>query len=565
MEIPKPSYTTFGRITAIAECALGYDNINVVFEFGARYGEDTIEFAKRYPKATIYSFECNENTLVQCKQATSTYSNIVLTPKAISDYDGTITFYPIDKEKTVTTWEDGNQGASSLLKASGKYEVEQYAQKEMQAQCIRLDSFMKEKNISSIDILWMDVQGAELMAFKGLGKRLSDVRVIQCEVEMIEIYNGQPLFHEVKKFLVRHGFRFMGFSSKSKYSGDAIFIHKSCITVDCASLCRWLLVPEISMDNRWGRTKARIRNRGLLYLRKIRHFGSSFKVYKPGFDYGAIVDWQRKVYNPLVGKDVQYRCVVRDKHILDVVIPTTGKDLDVLESCIDSIRKYLKHPIGNVYIVAPKKDAIKCIVNKKRCIFIDETTVLKDISKKDIQYYINGEDRTGWLFQQLLKLSVDTFTKHEYILVMDSDTLLMRPVKYMHKGKIILNTSDEYHETYFKVYKNLMKESPVSAKSFVSHGMLFSKKHLQEMKQFISQRNQTDWTKAILSKVDYSDLSGFSEYETYGNYVLRYHPTEVKLEYWFNHSITRWEEMENLPSYIKTASMHSYNRKDSLD
>ena len=560
MDTAQPSYATLGRISAIAETALGLDHIKNIFEFGARYGEDSIEFAKRYTNAKIYSFECNENTLEQCRQNIGKYHNIILTPKAVSDYDGIITFYPIDKDKTITTWEDGNQGASSLLKASGKYDLEQYAQNETQIQCVRLDSFLKEHNIPSIDILWMDIQGAELMALKGLGRRLSDVHVIQCEVEMIEIYDEQPLFKEIKKYLIRHGFRFMGFSSKSKYSGDAIFIHKDYVSPNCAALCKWLLVPNIPMDSYWGRIRTKITNRILLYLHKMKRFGSTFHVHKPGVDYDAIIEWERTILNPLIGKDVQFRRRVKDSHILDVVIPTTDKDLCLLEHCIDSIIRFLRHPIGNIYVVSPNSDIVRHIASEKKCIFIDETSVIPSLSKEDIHYAVNGKDRSGWLFQQLLKLSVDTFAKNEHVLVMDSDTFLVHPAKYIHNGKTILNTSDEHYETYFKVYRKLMKEDPVSPKSFIAHGMLFSKHYLQEMKQFISQKNQKDWVQAILSHVDYSDLSGFSEYETYGNYLLRHHPTKVKLEYWFNRSVSSFEETNALPRYIKTVSLHSYNR-----
>ena len=564
METPKPSFTTLGRISAIAECALGFNNIKYIFEFGARYGEDTIEFAKRYPNATIYSFECNTNTLAQCKQATSKYSNIVLTPKAVSDYDGTITFYPIDKEKTVTTWEDGNQGASSLLKASGKYELEQYVQQKSQAQCVRLDSFLDEYNIPSIDILWMDVQGAELMALKGLGKRLHDVRVIQCEVEMIEIYNGQPLFHDIKKFLVSHGFCFMGFSSKSEYSGDAIFIHKQKINSDSTALCKWILVPYIPKNGYCGKIEMKITNRYLLFLRRIKRFGKSFPVHKPNLDYNAIIEWERRIRDPLTGKDVQYKCVVKNYNTLDVVIPTTEKDVVILEHCINSVRKNLRHPIGNIYLVAPNDERIKTIAKEKECIFVDESKVI-NITKKDIHYIIDNTDRSGWLLQQLIKLSVDEFTQHKYILVLDSDTILARPIKYLHRGRTILNLSDEHHEPYYTAYRKLMDEEPISPKSFVAHGMLFSKELLQEMKLFISCKNQKNWITAIMDNIDYTDPSGFSEYETYGNYVLRHHPTKVKLEYWFNQSVTHMEEVNNIPCFIKTVSSHSYNREEKYN
>ena len=41
--------------------------------------------------------------------------------KAIYTSEGSIDFYPINTEKTITTHSDGNPGASSLLKANPDY------------------------------------------------------------------------------------------------------------------------------------------------------------------------------------------------------------------------------------------------------------------------------------------------------------------------------------------------------------------------------------------------------------------------------------------------------------
>ena len=53
---------------------------------------------------------------------------ISLVECAVGDRDGNATFHPMDPQRTVTTWADGNPGASSLFVASGKYEVETYVQ-----------------------------------------------------------------------------------------------------------------------------------------------------------------------------------------------------------------------------------------------------------------------------------------------------------------------------------------------------------------------------------------------------------------------------------------------------
>ena len=222
----EPSMQSFEKISNIADILGGVKNI---FEFGSRYGEDTCEFAKKYHDAIIYSFECNPEVLPICRKSIAEFPNIVLTEKAVSDEIGTVTFYSIDKEKTITTWQDGNQGASSLFKASGKYEVEQYVQKEITVKCTTLNAFVTEHKISSIDLLWMDVQGAELKALKGLGEKLNIVKCMNIEVEFMEIYSEQPLFEEIREFLESKFFKFLGFATKSKYSADAIFVNSEVI------------------------------------------------------------------------------------------------------------------------------------------------------------------------------------------------------------------------------------------------------------------------------------------------------------------------------------------------
>jgi FkbM family methyltransferase len=224
----EPSMQCLYKISKIVNILLG-EGMKNIFEFGSRYGEDTCEFAKKYPEAIVYAFECNPEVLPICRKAVSEFSNIVLTERAVSDEIGTVTFYPIDKEKTVTTWADGNQGASSLFKSSGKYKIEQYVQKEITVESTTLNAFVSEYGISSIDLLWMDVQGAELKVLKGLGKKLNIVKVMNIEVEFMEIYKGQPLFDEIRKFLESNAFEFLEFSSKGKYSGDAIFVNSEIL------------------------------------------------------------------------------------------------------------------------------------------------------------------------------------------------------------------------------------------------------------------------------------------------------------------------------------------------
>jgi hypothetical protein len=98
-----------------------------IIEVGARNCSETLAFHECYHDAKIYSFECNPTTLPLCRAAVQGIPQIELIEKAVCLTNDKVTFYPIDKDKTVTTHEDDNPGASSLFKASGKYPHEKYA------------------------------------------------------------------------------------------------------------------------------------------------------------------------------------------------------------------------------------------------------------------------------------------------------------------------------------------------------------------------------------------------------------------------------------------------------
>jgi len=229
MNIATPNFDSITLLSSICK-RFFKKKISVVFEFGARYCEDSLEFSKTFPESIIYSFECNPATLDKCREIVTQNNRIILIESAIGDFNGTTNFYPINKQKTLTTWSDGNQGASSLFKASGNYPIEKYVQDEIQVPIKTAYTFINEMNINQIDILWMDIQGAELIALKGFGDKLKDVKIIHTEVEFFEIYDKQPLFDDINKFLLKNDFLFYGFSYRGEFAADAIFINKKYLS-----------------------------------------------------------------------------------------------------------------------------------------------------------------------------------------------------------------------------------------------------------------------------------------------------------------------------------------------
>jgi FkbM family methyltransferase len=69
-----------------------------------------------------------------------------------------------------------------------------------------IDSWASSADVGAIDAMKVDVQGAELDVLRGAERSLESVRVIETEVEFQELYQGQPLFTDVDRFLRERGF-----------------------------------------------------------------------------------------------------------------------------------------------------------------------------------------------------------------------------------------------------------------------------------------------------------------------------------------------------------------------
>ncbi|MFC2019505.1 FkbM family methyltransferase [Chloroflexota bacterium] len=71
----------------------------------------------------------------------------------------------------------------------------------------RLDSQLKQANISDVDLINADTQGSELFVLQGAsGILTSSVFGVEVEVEFAPLYQEQPLFSDVDSFMRKQGF-----------------------------------------------------------------------------------------------------------------------------------------------------------------------------------------------------------------------------------------------------------------------------------------------------------------------------------------------------------------------
>lgn len=248
---------------------------------------------------------------------------------------------------------------------------------------------------------------------------------------------------------------------------------------------------------------------------------------------------------------------------IDIFIPTIAKDLTVLPFVVEYARKNIKHPISSIYIVAPDEEEIRKVATNLQCVFINEKDVL-GYGKDQTPYSFDGNDASGWLYQQLLKLNCYKVCTEEHILILDSDTLVINPKKFEYKGNYILDFADELHPPYFETYNQLLGLKHRMPVSFVCHHMLFKKSNLQALQKHIETIHSKPWDKAIIEMAEQKRAHYFSEYETYANFVLEKTNDTYIFEYWFNSPLHRVKLSEidfvisSLKDKYKTVSFHSY-------
>jgi hypothetical protein len=240
---------------------------------------------------------------------------------------------------------------------------------------------------------------------------------------------------------------------------------------------------------------------------------------------------ESKLNKEMVGKSYSHQ--VFSELPVSVFIPVAIKDLECISQTVRSIREFLLHPIVEIVICAVNEDAIKIECINLDVKFVDEKTV-QPIDKSEIKYNCNGIDRSGWLYQQFLKLSSVEYCQASHVLVWDSDTELVKPTNFEFQGRFIIEYSEEIHQPYEDCSLKLIGKNSGYNVGFTCHKILLSKPMLLEMLNEIEERHQLPWHEAVISSLDNYQASSFSEYNLYSNYVVKNHPDTIRFRHWRN-------------------------------
>lgn len=100
--------------------------------------------------------------------------------------------------------------------------------KPIEVETRRLDDFCKSEEIDAIDLIHMDVQGAEMLVLEGAGRMLQSTKLIWLEVSDRELYQSQPRRKHIERFMEKAGFALIKFEI-AQHFGNQLYVRKAFV------------------------------------------------------------------------------------------------------------------------------------------------------------------------------------------------------------------------------------------------------------------------------------------------------------------------------------------------
>lgn len=215
----------------------------VIMDIGSCTGEDAIKYSNFFPGASVFAFEPLLSNVEIMKMHFRQFekTDISIQNLALSDETGEASFYvsggnPFESlpedEFTSLIPKDWNK-SSSLLKPgseSAKHLPWLKFKESVVVKTMRLDEFMTQSGIETIDFIHLDVQGAELKVLTGMGEKIKNINVLWLEVENVEMYDRQPLKNEINSFLKANNYQLVKDTSVGKIAGDCLYVNRQFLT-----------------------------------------------------------------------------------------------------------------------------------------------------------------------------------------------------------------------------------------------------------------------------------------------------------------------------------------------
>lgn len=197
-----------------------------IVDAGAHHGQTAAEYLEHFPGSRVIALEPEPENFAIARRALAPFGDRVdLLPCALAQTDG-----------TVSLRRTSHSGAHSLLEVGDMryYDAPVETLAPIEVQAVSLDSLCASHGLERLDILKMDIQGAELLALRGAGSLLARqaIGLIALEVLFQPLYREQPTFWDIAEHLRSRGYALQGIHDQRHHVvnhavlrwADAIFV-----------------------------------------------------------------------------------------------------------------------------------------------------------------------------------------------------------------------------------------------------------------------------------------------------------------------------------------------------
>ncbi|MDY3268264.1 MAG: DUF6492 family protein [Phocaeicola sp.] len=221
---------------------------------------------------------------------------------------------------------------------------------------------------------------------------------------------------------------------------------------------------------------------------------------------------------------------------MDIVISLATKDFQIIKKVVKYCRDYLQTNEDSIFLITKIDNKIffsNSWIQRNHVILIDEDNMIPELSFSKVKHYLELHFKKGtniypgWYLQQFLKIGF-ALTSHagkEY-LIWDSDTIPLHNLQFKESDKYLLTVKTENHSPYFETMQRIFGFGKLCDRSFIAEHMPINTKIMQELIKRIedSEIIGDNWFQKIINATSGKDEQAFSEFETYGNYCMKYHP-----------------------------------------
>ncbi|MCB9866036.1 MAG: FkbM family methyltransferase [Phycisphaerales bacterium] len=171
----------------------------VVLDCGANRGQAARNLREAYPHARLFCFE-PVSSVIPHLEPVARELNAEIVEAAVSNRTGTA-------EINLTESHESNS-LLGFLADNNPLEKYHRVRGTEQVRTWRLDDWCAQAGVApaEVDVIKLDVQGAELMALDGATQILAHVRVVMLEVAFVPYYAACPLDTDVHAYMRARGF-----------------------------------------------------------------------------------------------------------------------------------------------------------------------------------------------------------------------------------------------------------------------------------------------------------------------------------------------------------------------